>query len=259
MRRIFLTLAVLVSLPTASEAVDHSNLDEGRPLRVEDAYAIAKGEFAVELGPEFISRRKEKEQAAFGLDFIYGLARSMHVEVESAFFTDPREKEGESLDQERSGDIRVGALYNLNQETLRMPALGIKLKANLPTGLDSSGIDAEGKLIVTKSIRRLSIHANMAYRALDGTGPGERESVYEHVLGASFPVGAPRHTRTTLVADLFVEQAIRQNESNTAGAQAGIRHQLSPRVVLDAGLGSEIRGPDRRDALTATAGISVAF
>lgn len=258
-RRTWGFLAIAACSFTPALTVDHSNLDEGRPVRVEDPYPVSQGEIAVELGPEFISRRRRGEQAAFEFSVNYGAAPNLQLEIETGLFTDPHAKEGPLPDQERSGDVRIGALYNLNQETRTVPALGVKLKANLPTGIDSSGMDAEAKILITKSIGRLSLHANASFRRLDGTEPGERGTLYDHALGMSWPLGAPGRTRTLLVADLFVEQAGRHDEPNTAGAEAGIRRQLTRRVVLDAGVGSELRGPEDRNALTATAGVSIAF
>jgi hypothetical protein len=45
-------LVFLVSLlaPPQVFAVDHNNLDEGRPTRLEDAYPIAYGELSTESG-----------------------------------------------------------------------------------------------------------------------------------------------------------------------------------------------------------------
>src|SRR5262249_18463981 len=70
-------------------AIDHSNLDAGRPLRLEDPYAISRGEITVELGPELIARRSADDRAAFALDVLYGLAPNLQVSVGSRFFTDP--------------------------------------------------------------------------------------------------------------------------------------------------------------------------
>src|SRR6266404_5144186 len=42
------TLLMLGASVGVAEAVDHGNLDEGRPLRLEDAYPIAHGEISVE-------------------------------------------------------------------------------------------------------------------------------------------------------------------------------------------------------------------
>ena len=45
-------------------------------------------------------------------------------------------------------------------------------------------------------------------------------------LGASYPIGAPKYTRATLVSDVFVEQAAHRRESETVGLEAGLRYQL---------------------------------
>jgi hypothetical protein len=41
--------------------------------------------------------------------------------------------------------------------------------------------------------------------------------------------------------------------------EIGLRHQLTSRVVLDAGLGTEFLGPAERAALLGTLGVSVGF
>src|SRR5688572_13389740 len=37
-------------LPAWAFGIDHKNLDEGRPLRLDDAYAISTGEIEIEMG-----------------------------------------------------------------------------------------------------------------------------------------------------------------------------------------------------------------
>ena len=51
-------LAAVVLVPVSAVAIDHKNLDEGRPLRLEDAYAISTGESAVEVGAGFTLQRR---------------------------------------------------------------------------------------------------------------------------------------------------------------------------------------------------------
>jgi len=115
------------------------------------------------------------------------------------------------------------------------------------------------KGLVTRSFDRLSIHLNAGYEILSGVPREERDGRYEIVLGASYPVGAPRYTRTTLIADVFTEQSVRRGESNVVGAEVGFRHQLTPRVVLDAGVGTEFAGPADRSSFTFATGISIGF
>ncbi len=247
-------LVLAAGLASPAAAIDHKNLDEGRPLRLEDAYPIASGEWAIEAGIGGTFQRRRANRAEFPIEVLYGLP-NLQLGLGTTLSTSPREIE----EQSKSGDLQLSALYNLNQETLTLPAFGVKLTVNLPTGVESSGVDVELKGIVTKSFDRLSGHLNVAYEFLNGTEPGEREGRYQLVLGASYPVGAPYHTRTTLVGDVFTEQGSRRGESNLVGVEVGVRHQLTPRIVWDAGIGTEFAGPADRSSLFVRTGISIGF
>ena len=249
------SLALLMAIAPAAYAIDHKNLDEGRPLRLDDAYAIASGELAVEVGAGVALERRGPDRGVFPLEVLYGAFPNLQLGLGTTLLTDPREVH----EQTKSGDLRVSGLYNVNQETLTLPAFGLKVELNLPTGVDSAGVDVEVKGIVTRSIHRLSFHLNAGYAFVSGTTPDERDGRYEVTLGASYPVGAPQYTRTTLVADLFTEQGDRRGGSNVFGAEVGFRHQLTQRVVVDAGVGSELAGPADRSSLFVTTGVSVGF
>jgi len=120
-------------------------------------------------------------------------------------------------------------------------------------------VDVELKGLATKSFERLSVHFNAAYEFASGTAGDERDGRYELALGASYPIGAPRYTRTVLVGDVFTEQSARRGESNVVGVEAGFRHQLTPRLVLDLGVGTEFAGPADRSTFFLTTGISFGF
>jgi Putative MetA-pathway of phenol degradation len=257
MRRqwMLVNLALLMAMAPAVYAIDHKNLDEGRPLRLDDAYAIASGELAVEVGAGFALERRGPDRGVFPLEVLYGAYPNLQLGLGTTLLTDPRDID----EQTKSGDLRVSGLYNVNQETLTLPAFGLKLELNLPTGVDSAGVDVEVKGIVTRSIHRLSLHLNAGYAFVSGTTPDERDGRYEVTVGASYPVGAPQYTRTTLVGDLFTEQGARRGGSNVFGAEVGFRHQLTQRIVVDAGIGSELAGPADRSSLFVTTGVSVGF
>jgi hypothetical protein len=250
------SLVWLLFLPRADAyAIDHKNLDENRPLRLEDAYPIASGEWALEAGAGVTLQRRSADRAVFPLEVLYGAAPNLQLGLGATLSTDPRDID----EQTKSGDLQASGLYNVNQETLTLPAFGAKVTLNLPTGLDSAGVDAEVKGILTKSFERLSLHLNGGYELLSGTDREERDARYQVVLGASYPVGAPRYTRTTVITDVFTEQSPRRGESNVLGAELGFRHQLTPRIVLDAGVGTEFAGPADRSQFFFTTGISAGF
>src|SRR6266581_1667676 len=139
MRRIVvaLWLALLTGFPASAYAIDHDNLDEGRPLRLEDAYPIASGEWALETGVGLLAHRNSRSQGLFPIEILYGLAPNLQVSLGTTVLTDPRRIE----EQTKSGDLQLSGLYNFNQETLSLPAMGLRVTVNMPTGVASSGAD----------------------------------------------------------------------------------------------------------------------
>ena len=236
-------------------AIDHKNLDEGRPTRLDDAYAISTGEIAVEAGAGFQIARRGADQGVFPVEVLYGALPNFQIGIGTALFTDPHELD----DRPKSGDLHLSGLYNFNQETLSLPAFGLRLGLGLPTGVDARGYTVEVKGIVTKSIERLSLHLNAGYEFITDTRHDERDGRYDLALGFSYPVGAPQFTRATLVGDVFAEQAGRRGESTVVGAEVGLRFQLTPRVVWDVGIGTEFAGPADRSRFFGTTGFSFGF
>jgi hypothetical protein len=215
-------LAIVLCLALAvdwAQAIDHKNLDAGRPARVEDAYAIADGEIALEVAAGFTLERKGSDRGVFPVEALYGAYPNLQLAVGTTLSTSPREIDG----RPRSGDLQASALYNFNQETLVLPALALRLGLEIPTGIGSQGVAVEVKGIVTKSIQRLAVHLNAGYQLLTATRRGERDGVYELALGASYPLGAPWLTRLLLVGDVFAEQAPRRGEAPIVGTEIGRR------------------------------------
>jgi Putative MetA-pathway of phenol degradation len=256
MRPIVTTLiGCALLLPAWASAIDHKNLDGGRPLRLDDAYAISTGEVEVEIGSGFTLQRRGTDRGFFTVEVLMGALPNLQIGIGTVLFTDPR-----GIDEPaKSGDLSLGVLYNFNQETLVLPAFGARMELNLPTGVHSHGVEVELKGIVTKSFERVSVHLNAGYEFLTDPARGERDGHYELVLGASLPLGAPQYTRATLIADLFTQQAIHRGESNVFGAEMGFRYQLTPSIVWDLGVGTEFAGPAERSRFFFNTGLSFGF
>jgi len=253
-RSLFL-LFFLCLVVRSAEAVDHNNLDEGRPLRLDDAYPIAYGELSAEAGTRFDLNRREPDRFSFPLELLYGAYWNLQLGLGSALATHPR-----SIDEpEKSGDLHASGLYNFNQETLRLPAFATKLSVNFPTGIRSQGVDTRLLGIVTRSFGPARAHVNVGYEFIGGAYGGERNGRYEIVLGAQYPLGYPRHFDTTILADVFTEQSVQSGQSNPTGLEVGVRRQIAPLTVIDAGVGSELGGPAERTSFFATVGISIGF
>ena len=135
----------------------------------------------------------------------------------------------------------------------------MKVGLDAPTGVDAHGFGVEAKGIVTKSVERLSLHLNAGYEFITSARDDERDGRYKLALGATYPVGAPRFTRATLVGDVFAEQSSRHGEPTTVGGEVGLRYQLTSRVVWDVGVGTEFAGPAERSRFSFTTGLSFGF
>ena len=251
----FICVLVLAVAASSCYAIDHKNLDENRPLRLEDAYSISAGEIAIETGGGFTLQHRGRNRGVFPIEVLYGAFPNFQLGIGTVLSTSPRDVE----EHPRSGDLQVSGLYNFNQETIYLPAFAVKLGVEMATGIDARGFGIELKGIITRSIERLSLHLNVGYEFLTSTRQDERDGQYKLALGASYPLGAPRFTRVTLVGDVFAEQASRRGEATLVGVEAGLRFQLTPRLVWDVGIGTEFAGPAHRSDFFMTTGFSLGF
>ena len=253
-----MSLLVIVlsgSLPATVLALDHDNLDPNRPIAMEDAYAIPKGEIGIESGVRFNDRRAGRTRIVFQPQIIYGAFDNAQIEIQSDLATDPTTVVGAN----KSGDLHLGLLYNLNTETLRLPAFAVRGEIELPTGVDSRGVDTQLTGILTRSFSRWRVHVNAGYTLLGSPQGQERPGTYRALVAVSYPLGYPTRFRETFIADVYTRQSDLHGQQNNTGVEIGLRHQLSSRIVLDAGLGTEFLGPTDRAALLGTMGVSVGF
>lgn len=249
-----LVAASMLAAPPA-HALDHDNLDLGRPLRIEDAYPIPKGEVGVESGVAVRDQRGDGFGYGIELRVLYGAAYNAHIEIgaHAAF------EGSSSAATDRQGALTLGVLYNLNTESLTWPALAVRAEAAAPSGFRDTGTDAAAGLIITRTFGRARTHVNAGYAVSGSAAADERRGVYEAAVGMSYPLGYPSRFRETLIADVFTQQSAVPSESNSTGLELGLRHQVNHRIVLDLGAGSDVWGPDDRAAWYATVGLSAGF
>lgn len=246
---------VLLVWPSVGQALDHDNLDPNRPIGMEDAYPIPKGEIGLEGGVRFNDRRTDRTRVTFQPQIIYGAFDNTQIEIQSDVLTEPDTVVGPN----KSGDLHLGVLYNFNAETVRLPALAVRVEADLPTGVNSRGVDTQVTGILTRSFGRLRTHLNVGYTVLGSPQGSERSGAYRAVAAVSYPLGYPLRFRETVIASVYTRQSDLQGQRNNTGVEVGLRHQWSSRIVLDAGVGTEFDGPADRAALMGTLGLSLGF
>ncbi len=239
-RALLVAMMVALTLPIA-RAADHLNLEEGLPVRIEDAYPIGY------LGREFqsLARYEHDEDGTDTVTFRpvleVGVWRNAQVAVESDLIAGNGDRTG-------SGNVAVHGLYNFTTETLTWPALAIKGGVELPTGKSAEGVDTTIKFIVTKTLDQSlesldRIHFNAAWMHNAESQEDERDDHYLLGLGYSRRV----HADAILVADYIFEQE-REEDTDVHLIELGLRYQCTPLSVIAAGVGTGVAedSPDLR-------------
>ena len=238
------TLAVIASAPEARAGGGQANIEQGLPLHFEDT---RPQEF---LGREFqlVSRY---ERTGMGEDrwlleprLEFGVWHNTQLTVATPFLFGDAD-EGDGL-----GPVEVDLLYNINQETLDLPAFALKVGADFTGAAEAGGgdgVDPFVGLIFDRTIGETSLyqklHLNLLYQFNGSQLAEERDGRYEIALGYSRRLGAS----TMLVADLVRMQEMMEDvEVNLA--EIGVRYATTPQSVLSVGVGFGIgdESPDAR-------------
>ena len=250
-----IALAGLVALAAArSEAqVDYRNLDDDRPVAVEDAYPVER--YAFELLGGWRVERLGSGRVRYLIvpELEYGIAggTSLGVKVPVALTT-----QAGSSDFGLAG-VRVFALANLTTERPSLPGLAFRLDASLPWGaLAGSGAAAMVQALATRSFGRNRVHLNAGAALASPDRAGEAEAIPRWRAGGAVDRTLLRSSTLLLLA-FTAEQETRGRGVEIAGA-VGCRRQLTPTLVLDAGISYAVVR-DSRPIAGITLGLSHAF
>lgn len=239
----FLCAFAPLGLMPQAHAADHTNLEEGLPTEIEDAYPTAYGNRELQLQGRY--ERTEDGKNRFVLDprLEYGFARNWQAKIAVPFRLG-------NADQTGSGDVGVELFYNFNTESLKVPAIAVSARADLPTGKDSRGVDTTYKFIATKTLgagaKLQRLHLNLIYRNNAKAQASERSNRYGAVLGYSQRLNAD----TVGVLD-FVREQEREKGKTSNVLELGLRRQMTPLRVLALGIGAGIGDDSPRFRLTA--------
>jgi hypothetical protein len=241
--------AVLLLLAAAGPLAaqkDYYNTDRNRPVRIEDAYTTERYALEVKVAP----LRLEREAGGlyrwgFDPEIAYGLLPRTSIEIGFPFaFVD-----GGDAGSRTGGlaGIELSAFHNLNVETRTLPALGLRGDVSLPVG-SLAGEDVLVSLtgIATRTHSWARFHANATYTfgPAPSTPVAGGRAAHEGsrwlagvAVDRAFPLDA-----YLLIADVFAEKPLHEEDPVEWNAGAGIRYQVNPYLALDAGLGRRLTG-----------------
>ncbi len=257
-RRLLAVFAV-ICLCQPARAVDHNNLDAGRPLSFDDAESIAFREHAAEGG--IFLRRPNGGSEGFGLDlsYLYGVALNTHLSAELSASGGGRA----GSDETRAGldKLEIGVFHSFRRERGGAPAFAVRADISLPVSREASGVSMRARGILSKTVgARDRLHVNVELEVEPNRRERERAVRPALALGWSRPLGYPRSFHTTGLGELRLVSGRTSGQSPILSAGVGVRRQISVRSVLDVGVSSEFAGGSgERNRLRVTAGMSAGF
>lgn len=246
---IFFFLASL-SAPAFGQS-DYRNLDPGRPITIEDAQPIEFRAFEFSFGLGY-GRHNEGNKLSFEPELKWGFAKDWQggLSVEKAILDD-----GETPDAMRHFHLHL--FYNINQETLDLPAIALRPEWTFGAGeLGSEHPHGALKVIVSKTLGFNRVHLNGSYTI----GPTETagrggDRVNRYLYGIAYERTAPLQF-FVLLFDLYAAAPIDGGRREIV-YDLGTRIQMTPTWVFDAGFFHAIRSEDLDFGVTA--GLSYVF
>ena len=225
-------LSVMLSVPMSVIAQDDfRHVDEGRPIRIRDAYPIKFMEWEWEIGTSAELAEGGNYETAGVIEFKLGIARNFELGIET--HSALTREAGVS----RSGveEFATHLLFNLNQEGVSMPAFAIR------GDLIAAGVGAVGrqdpaaaiKGIATRTLGGWRAHVNAGYKwasALDGGDYWMGGVALDRALGLSSRV---------LLGDIYVEIPADGRKARV-WLDFGSRLQMTKTLVLDAGISARL-------------------
>jgi hypothetical protein len=226
--------AAFAASPTLAQT-DYYNLDKSRPLRVEDAYATERYAFEVQAAPLTLSHASGVLLYAPSLELKYGILPGMEMSAGVEAQVTRRDSETSG----RISEVELSALYNLNSETLRIPALGVRVTGHVPLE-DGESPSVELKGTVTRVLGGV-------WRAhINGAAVLGEDVESRWWTGLALDYVLPFRSLLLLGETWYSHPRVSDADGRVHSA-AGFRYQLTPRTSLDLGAGRDWAGTDRVD------------
>ncbi len=228
---------------------DYFNLDDDRPVAVEDALPLERYAFELQVAPARVEREAGGTTVwSLTPELAYGVLPrtdvSLHLGMAAVSGADSAD------DVSGVSGVEVVLFHQLNRESLSLPALALSGGLAFPVGgLAGESTHATVKAIASRSLRGVRratrIHANAAYTIGDEDQDGPAVEARRWLAGLAID-HAFVFQSLLIVANVFADRPLQEDADIRLVAGAGLRYQLSPRMAIDAGFERRIgnEGPD---------------
>jgi hypothetical protein len=247
MTRLLRTGALLaaVALPAMAQT-DYYNTDAGRPVLMEDAYALEHRGLEFQVAPVRLSRARGGVYT-WGVEpeLAYGVARRTQIEVGMpiAYVDLPGGRGATGV----SG-IDLSVLYNLNTET-SLPAFAVAAEVLVPAGRfgpPRAYPTLKGIMTRTFSLARVHVNSQVTFgqRVTSNSGApigaaAQSVELSRWITGVAVDRAIALKS-LLLSAEVYARQPLETAEPVEWNTGIGARYQLAPRWVMDVGLGRSL-------------------
>ncbi len=253
--RSMLAVALVLAAAPLRAQTDYYNTDAGRPVLIEDAYALERRGLELQLAPVRLSRARGGVYT-WGVEpsLAYGVAPRTQLEIGvPVAYVDGRGGGATGV----SG-VDLSMLYNLNVET-QIPAFAIAAGVLLPAGrFGPPRAYPSLKGIMTRTFTDVRLHVNAQYTfgaaLAAGAAPigaaSQSLELSRWIAGAAIDHAIALQS-LLLTAEVYARKPLDPTEQVEWNSGVGVRYQLAPRWAMDAGVGRAINGPSQAWYLTA--------
>lgn len=244
----------IAAFPAVTRAqTDYRNLDDGRPVRTEDAFVVDHHEFEVLTPFTYDAGVGGARRYTFQPELEYGIWPSTQLSVKV-----PIGIIDSSGNDAGVGGLQFSGIYNFNAEGPHLPAFSARADLFLPVGaLAGDRTLVSLKAIATRTFGLARLHLNGAWTFGTSATEGPRLETPPRWFASAAVDYTFFRSSILLVGDVSASQ---DYDGAPVGviAGAGARWQWTPTLVVDAGVARRLTGNAGPD-FEITAGISHAF
>jgi hypothetical protein len=236
----------LLAFSSATAQADYTNTRAGRPLGLDDGYALQNGALDIYLAPVAISLAPS--QATRWL-ITPGLSLGILPRTEASLeFPLGIERDG-TKNRAGSSGVVLSALHGFNAETDRLPAFALRVSTTIPAGRFEDHLRSSVKGIATRTLGGLRANLNAEYTFGEEESPPRTPAVAGFLQPNRWLAGVAldrSYAYSTFLVGIegYARQPLDAIGRTLFTGRLALRKQLGPILILESSVSRQLNGYD---------------